>query len=181
LEQFLQDIQVNPRQLHPFFKELWFGPGAKWFRRKNGWEGGFIDRCGDWSSSFEEQAGRPAYRPADVGRLLSPTELRHKSRDQKGFYPDHASGKRRFDSGSWHEEEVPNRDQMSLHSVTLLTENPIFLPVQWRLCLLSFLLPVCVLSWTCIPFLESRLSLSRISGLGYSIEFQFLLLMAVSV
>jgi ribosomal protein S2 len=29
LEQFLQDIQVNPRQLHPFFKELWFGPGAK--------------------------------------------------------------------------------------------------------------------------------------------------------
>jgi hypothetical protein len=29
LEQFLQDIQVNPRQLHPFFKELWFAPGAK--------------------------------------------------------------------------------------------------------------------------------------------------------
>lgn len=32
-----------------------------------------------------------------------------------------------------------------------------------------------------ISFLESRLSLSRISGLGYSIEFKFLLLMAVSV
>ena len=68
----------------------------------------------------------------------------------------------RFDSGSWHEEEVPNRDQMSLHSVTLLTENLIVLPVQWRLCLLSFLLPVCVLSWTCIPFLESRLSFGMI-------------------
>ena len=68
----------------------------------------------------------------------------------------------RFDSGSWHEEEVPNRDQMSLHSVTLLTENLIVLPVQWRLCLLSFLLPVCVLSWTCIPFLESWLSFGMI-------------------
>lgn len=53
-------------------------------------------------------------------------------------------------------------DQMSLHSVTLLTENLIVLPVQWRLCLLSFLLPVCVLSWTCIPFLESRLSFGMI-------------------
>lgn len=54
---------------------------------------------GDLSESFEEQDW-VAYRPADVGRLLSPTELRHQSRDQKGFYPDHASGKRRFDSGS---------------------------------------------------------------------------------
>ena len=105
-------------------------------------------------------AGRQDRQPADVGR--SPLELRNQSRDLIGIYPDHASGKRRFDSGSWHEEEVPNRDQMSLHSVTLLTENLIVLPVQWRLCLLSFLLPVCVLSWTCIPFLESRLSFGMI-------------------
>lgn len=83
------------------------------------------------------------------------------------FVSDRASGKRRFESGSWHEEEVPNWDQMSLQSVTFLTENRIVLPFQWRLCLLSFLLPVCVLSWTGIPFLESILSLSRISGLGY--------------
>ena len=54
---------------------------------------------GDLSDSFEE-LDWVAYRPADVGRLLSPTELRHQSRDQKGFYPDYASGKRRFDSGS---------------------------------------------------------------------------------
>lgn len=41
-----------------------------------------------------------AYRLADVGRLLSPTELRNQSRDLKGIYPDYASGKRWFDPSS---------------------------------------------------------------------------------
>ncbi len=58
------------------------GSTSKGFQRKNGWDGGIIDRVGDFSDSFEEQDW-VADRPADVGRLLSPTELRHQSRDLK--------------------------------------------------------------------------------------------------
>jgi len=42
-------------------------------------------------------------RPADVEKereVASLLELRNQSRDQKGIYPDLASGKRRFESGS---------------------------------------------------------------------------------
>ena len=61
------------------------GSTSKGFQRKNGWDGGIIDRVGDFSDSFEEQDW-VADRPADVGRLLSPTELRHQSRDHTVKY-----------------------------------------------------------------------------------------------
>jgi membrane-bound metal-dependent hydrolase YbcI (DUF457 family) len=70
---------------------------------------------------------------------------------------------------------------MSLHSVTLLTKNQIVLLVPSlfrRLCLLSFLLPVfSIKEMYSVP----RIRTFFVEDLWYSIEFSFLLLMAVSV
>jgi len=70
---------------------------------------------------------------------------------------------------------------MSLHSVTFcssLTENQTVPGLFRRLCLLSFLLPVfSIKEMYSVP----RIGTFFVEDLWYSIEFPFLLLMAVSV